>query len=57
MLVVGYPVNYETICKFFNVSSDADIDVEKLVKEKSELEFHSTDKQISEFLSQILNIK
>jgi len=44
MLVVGYPVNYETICKFFNVSSDAGIDVEKLVKEKSELEFFSTDK-------------
>jgi hypothetical protein len=44
MLVVGYPVNYETICKFFNVSSDEGIDVEKLVNEKSELEFHSTDK-------------
>ena len=37
-------VHYETICKFFNVSSDAGIDIEKLVKEKSELEFYSTDK-------------
>jgi hypothetical protein len=44
MLVVGYPVNYETICKFFNVSSNEGIDVEKLVKEKSELEFYLTDK-------------
>jgi hypothetical protein len=44
MLVVGYPVNYETICKFFNVSSEEGIDVEKLVKEKTELEFYSTDK-------------
>jgi hypothetical protein len=44
MLIVGYPVNYETICNFFNVSSEAGIDVEKLVKEKSELEFYSTDK-------------
>lgn len=44
MLVIGYPVNYETICKFFNVSSEEGIDVEKLTKEKSELEFHSTDK-------------
>jgi len=44
MLIVGYPVNYETICKFFNVGSDLGIDVEKLVKEKSELEFYSTDK-------------
>jgi len=44
MLIIGYPVNYETICKFFNVNSDEGIDVEKLTKEKSELEFHSTDK-------------
>ena len=44
MLVIGYPVNYETICKFFNVSSEEGINVEKLVKEKSELEFYSTDK-------------
>lgn len=44
MLIVGYPVNYETICKFFNVGSNLGIDIEKLVKEKSELEFYSTDK-------------
>lgn len=44
MLIVGYPVNYETICKFFNVSSEDGIDVEKLIKEKSDLEFYSTDK-------------
>jgi hypothetical protein len=44
MLVIGYPVNYETVCKFFNVSSEEGIDIEKLTKEKSELEFYSTDK-------------
>jgi hypothetical protein len=44
MLVIGYPVNYETVCKFFNVSSEEGINVEKLTKEKSELELFSTDK-------------
>jgi len=44
MLVIGYPVNYQTICKFFNVSSDIEIDIEQLVKKKSELELYSTDK-------------
>jgi hypothetical protein len=44
MLVIGYPVNYETICKFFKVDTDQNIDIDKLVKEKSELELHLTDK-------------
>jgi len=44
MLVIGYPVNYETVCKFFNVSSEEGINIEKLTKEKSELDFFSTDK-------------
>lgn len=44
MLVIGYPVNYKTICKFFNVNSEEGIDIKKLIKEKSELELHSTDK-------------
>ena len=44
MLVIGYPVNYETVCKFFNVGTEEGIDIEKLTKEKSELEFFSTDK-------------
>lgn len=44
MLVIGYPVNYETVCKFFKVSSDKGIDIEKLTKDKSDLEFFLTDK-------------